>query len=779
MTDGSVSSRGSAPRYRLRTFGTLSLAGPTDDTLLGKHRHQHRRLALLAVLAVTGEEGRSRDQLHALFWPDATQARARHSLEQLLYAIRSSIDEDVFEHADPVRLNSEVIGSDVADFIDALEKDDLERAVGIYRGEFLDGFYLNDAPEFEHWLDGARTRIGRRFSEALEQLAGQAVARQNHDAAVSWHRRLAETDPVSATYATGLIRALMSAGDHAAALRYAEQYGVIVARELGTSAGPAVASLVAEARATTQSASVAAEGIQLPSKAAIQSPRSVMPAPDTPVQPRSRVKPRVWYAAGIFSLLIGAAAWLSARSERQLPIVADRSIAVLPFVNLSGDQADAPLVDGISEEMIVVLNRIPDLRVVPRTSAFAFRDTRASLRTIADSLGVSSILEGSVQKAGSHLRVRVRLVDGATASTRWSETYDRELDHIFSVQAEIAGAVARELDLRIGESALSRIRRPSTTNIAAYELYLRGNDPIHWRSDNGAKVGLDYFRRAIALDPDYSAAYAGLAKMHLRIGFGGDSSISRTERLVLAERAALKAVALDESSGEAHAALGRVKRNSYDVKAAEAEFKRAIELEPANPHFREARAALYTSTGRASEALVESLRAVELDPLSPTANAEVAHALLASRRCEESLARLAKLSSLRPPLNRASAIAAQCHLMMKRSPLAIAEMERVAATSGPRGRALLGYMLARGGRVAEARTILAEMIERSRTTNGDAFDVAIVYAGLGDADRAMTWLERSVDDHSFGFEWLPHIMDEFRRYDGFHRVGARTGLMNR
>jgi len=238
----------STNRYRLRTFGTLALAGPGDQTLLGKDAHQHRRLALIAVLAAAGERGRSRDQLLLLFWPAATQARARHSLEQLLYAIRSSIDEGVFAGVNPVRLNPDVVGSDLADFQDALERNDLEGAVNEYGGAFLDGLYLSDTPEFQQWLDTERARLERSYCDALERLAQKADAAPDHAAAVRWWRKLADTDPVSSKNAVGLIRALMNAVDHAAALQFAERYEAIMARELGTSVGPAVAEIVAEVR---------------------------------------------------------------------------------------------------------------------------------------------------------------------------------------------------------------------------------------------------------------------------------------------------------------------------------------------------------------------------------------------------------------------------------------------------------------------------------------------------------------------------------------------------
>jgi TolB-like protein/DNA-binding SARP family transcriptional activator len=775
----------SADRYRLRTFGTLALAGPQDDTILGKHGHQRRRLALLAVLAAAGQQGRSRDQLLLLFWPDATQSQARHSLDQLLYAIRSSVDEAVFAGMNPVRLNREVVSSDVGEFQDALERGDIEAAVEQYKGPFLDGFYLSDAPEFEQWLSAERASLERSYSGALERLAQNAEAAQDHVAAVRWWRKLAETDAVSSKNATGLIRALMNAGDHAAALQHAEHYEAIVARELGTSVGPAVANLVAEVRAKTKTEPVTV--LRSPSLPPRPKPHAQsMPAESTPVDqlqpqrsPRRRAAPYAIGAIVIFAI-IATTVWLRASRRDNTPTAsAERSIAVLPFANVSGDQQNAALVDGLSEEMIAVLAKIPNLRVIARTSAFAFRNSYAGVRRIGDSLGVSNILEGSVQKIGSQLRVQVRLVDARDGSTRWSEIYDRELKDIFSVQSEIAGAVARELDLRLGASALARIKHGSTRNIAAYELYLRGNNPVLLRSDSGARAGLEYFRQAIALDPNYAAAYAGLARMQMRSPFVDNRELSLRDRVPLAEQAALKAVAFDDSLGEAHATLGLIRRANYDLASAESELKRAVALEPTTARFHEFLVQLYVLTQRPAEALVEARRALELDPLSPTANAELAHALLASDRCDEALAQLENLRSLRPPLLRASTIAAQCYARKRMWPEAIAELQRVSVNAGSRGQALLGYTLARAGRTEEARRILITLLDRSRRINGGTFEVALVYVGLGDNDQAFAWLDKAVDDRSLVFDWLPIVVDNLRPDPRFDRLRRRIGLQKR
>jgi DNA-binding SARP family transcriptional activator len=198
------------------------------------------------MLAAAGEQGRIRDQLHTLLWPDATLAHARHSLEQLLYAIRTWISDDVFAGANPVRLNPMVISSDVGQFQAALERGDLEAAVDEYRGPFLDGFYLNDAPEFERWLDARRAILERSYIGALEQLAETAEASRDYATAMRRWRKLAETDPICGKNATGVIRAMMNTGDHAAALQYAQHYEAVVAQQLGVRVAPAVANLVAE-----------------------------------------------------------------------------------------------------------------------------------------------------------------------------------------------------------------------------------------------------------------------------------------------------------------------------------------------------------------------------------------------------------------------------------------------------------------------------------------------------------------------------------------------------
>ena len=783
-----------AQRHRLTTFGTLSLASPAGDTVLGGHGHHRRRLALLAVLAATGDRGRSRDQLLALFWPEATQARARHSLDQLLYALRGTIDESVFAGVNPLRLNPEVIGSDVGEFNEAMQRGDDRTAAEIFRGPFLDGFYLSDAPEFERWVESERSRLAASHASALERLARSADAAGEHEMAIRWWGALTDVDPLSSRHAAGRIRALVAAGDHAAALQFARRYESAVEEELGTRVDPAITTLVNELRVSAHVEPRSPLGVSThpPPRAHTASvvggvtlghvgPAPVLATPDGATPRRSTLRRRgaVYAIAALLIVSLTAAMLWRSRSERAATVGSAPSIAVLPLANLGGDPGDAALVDGLSEELLAVLAKLGRLRVIAHGSAAAFKSGDAAARRIADSLGVSHVLQGGVQRAGSRLRVQVRLVDARDGSTRWAETYDRELRDVFAVQSEIAGAVARELDLRLGTGALARIARGPTHNIAAYELALRGNDPAVLRSDTAARRGLENFQQAVALDSTYAAAWAGLARRHLRVSSNNDTVMSRRARLALAERAALRAIALDDSLAEAHLSLAGIRRINLDMASAEAELRRAIDLDPMNARLHVALAQRYIVSRRPDLALAEARRAVALDPLSASATAEVAHALQASGRCDEALAQLAPLRSLRPPLLRASYIAAQCYVRKRMWPEAIAEARRNLGVTGTRGLPLLAFVLARAGRVDETRRILATLLDQAARDDGSAMDVAVVYAALGENDEAFAWLDRAVEERSFVAELHGDLVASLESDPRYERFRTMLGIQKR
>ncbi|MGH7573251.1 MAG: BTAD domain-containing putative transcriptional regulator, partial [Gemmatimonadota bacterium] len=532
------------PSFRLETFGTLILRGIEGRTVVADHGQKGVRLALLAVLASAGERGCSRDRLLLLFWPDASQKRARHSLEQLLYTMRKSMGEDLFLGVNPIRLNGAVITSDIGDFQHALEVGDPEAVVGHYQGPFLDGFYLSDSPEFEQWMIAERAGLEGVYVKALERRAQSAEAAEEYETAVTWRQKLCDTDPLSGRHAIALMQALADAGDHAAALRHADEYDRLVNQELGTGMGPEIATLAAALRARgdveppSRSPDADAFPLKRPSPVASRSPESET-GRDPPAARRAEAKPLrriVPYATA--GLAVAALAFAATRLRDAPPVgpaatTSETSIAVLPLANVSGDPADAGLADGMTEELIAVLARSGDLRVIASTSVFALEERSLDVRQIADSLRVSHVVEGGLQKIGSRLRMQVRLVDARDGTTLWSETYDRAFEDVFAVQEEIARAVAQELDVQLagGDRPGSSLVRHQPKSLAAYEWYLRGMDVgRRQRHEQDA----EYFQRAIAADTTYAAAYAGLARTYILMSPGPD----RREFEADAERAA-------------------------------------------------------------------------------------------------------------------------------------------------------------------------------------------------------------------------------------------------
>ena len=780
MTTATTDTPKSAARFHLRTLGTLALTNSAGESILGGHGHHKRRLALLSVLAAAGDRGRSRDQLMLLFWPEATQTRARHSLDQLLYALRNLLGEDVFAGVNPVRLNDAVIASDVGDFLSALERNDPAAAAGAYGGTFLDGFFLGESPEFEQWVDAERGRLTTRYTETLDELARASAATNDLAGAARWRRALAKTDPLSGHYAADYMRALANAGDSATAIRHGERYAELVARELGVDAGAEVRRIVDELR---ESATRRIDDSAARPDARLRAHGDSGAAPESGSAPddlRRLRRGAHWsfliVAGGLVAALaVVGAWWMGARSRLRHP--ADRSIVVLPFANVGGNPSDAAIVDGLSEELIAVVARLGQLKVIARNSAFAFRKSELDVRRIADSLGVTYVLTGSVQRDSAHLRVNVELVDARDGSTRWAESYDSELRDIFRVQSEIAGAVARELDVRLGAGQLASIKRGSTANPAAHELYLKGNDPTMLRSDSAVQVALGYVDEAIRLDPNFAAAYSARARLLGRARAGDDTSASRLERLALAEQSVLKALALDDSLADAHAVFGNMRRNRFNIATAETELKRAAALDPTDGRFHEWLAQVYITRARPVEALAEGRRAVELDPLSPTANAELANALVANHRPDEALAVLAPLKSLPKPLLRARPIAAHAYAQKQMWTEAIAEMSRNASNELPSGRAFLGYLVGRAGRTNDARAILASMLDWERRSGGDEVDIALIYTGLGDKDQAFAWLDRVNGDHvGEGYEWLAMTLADLEPDPRVESVRKRVGI---
>jgi adenylate cyclase len=334
---------------------------------------------------------------------------------------------------------------------------------------------------------------------------------------------------------------------------------------------------------------------------------------------KHRARTRWAAIAAALLLLIGvvtAFVIVSKKSAQSISTIPEKSIAVLPFESLSEEKANAYFTDGIPEEILTRLAKIADLKVISRTSTQQFQSKPANLSEIAKQLGVANILEGSVQRSADQVRVNVQLVKAATDAHLWADTFDRKLTDIFTVESEIAKAVADTLQAKLSGKEQSTIAARPTENSEAHDLYLKGRYFFGKRTADDFKRAIDYFHQAIAKDPNYALAYAGLADSYVLLpGYSNESSSA--ELFSKARAAAEKALAIDKNLAEAHVSLGLVLNDAdLNLKAAKREYGRALEL---NPNYAAAHYFLGISVlaplGQVDQAIVELKRAVELDPL--------------------------------------------------------------------------------------------------------------------------------------------------------------------
>jgi TolB-like protein/class 3 adenylate cyclase len=426
------------------------------------------------------------------------------------------------------------------------------------------------------------------------------------------------------------------------------------------------------------------------------------------------------------------------------------SIAVLPFVNMSRDEDNEYFADGLAEELLNVLSKIRGLRVASRTSAFSFKGTKVDIPTVAQKLNVANILEGSVRKAGKRVRITAQLIEVATDSHLWSESYDRELEDIFAVQDDIAQSVVKELrSALLGErpdaSATAAVKaevqaaaKGRGENVEAYRLYLHGRffeDRLTLK-DTAKAIG--YYRQALELDPEYALAWAGLSRAHSNQG--GYWEMEVPAAFAKARDAAQRALQLDPELAEGHAALGEILRlHDWDWKGADASLRRALELAPGNAQVMRDAGNLAGNLGRPDEALALVRRAVMLDPLSASTHRTLARLSFFADRLDEAEAAAQKALELNPQSGLTHFWLGLVRLGQGRLDEAQEMFERETHQTFH----LLGLSQVNHarGRSAESGAALQELIEKDAASA--AYQIALGYAYRGDMDLAFEWLERA------------------------------------
>jgi TolB-like protein/tetratricopeptide (TPR) repeat protein len=485
------------------------------------------------------------------------------------------------------------------------------------------------------------------------------------------------------------------------------------------------------------------------------------PSSVAPIAPPVRIRLGRWgttlsVSAGAILILaalvrLNVGGWRDWRARQPGPAGAPniRSLAVLPLANLSGDPEQDYLADGMTEELITELAKVGSLKVISRTSVMHYKGANKTLPQIARELNVDGVVEGSVQRSGERVRITAQLIRAATDEHLWAEEYERDSRDVLVMEEEIARDITKEVRVRLTpeENALLAGARPIDPQ--AHEAYLKGRFYWYKRTDKDLKKALEYFQQAIEKDPNYAAAYDGLADCYLELTEYG--SLSTSEARPKAEAAARKALEIDPSLAEAHATLAGIRDLiDWDWVDAEQEYKRAIELNPNYATSHDWYSLYLAEMGRTAEAIAEGRRAQQLDPLSPRANSVVCWQLYFARRYDEAIEQARKTLELDADYMPAFWCSGAAYAEKADFKEAIAELQRAVTLSGGSTeiQAWLGYTYAVAGKRDQALAILEQLKNRSKHEYVAPNRFAEIYTGLGDKDQAFKWWSKARDERS-------------------------------
>jgi len=455
-------------------------------------------------------------------------------------------------------------------------------------------------------------------------------------------------------------------------------------------------------------------------------------------------------------------------------------IAVLPLENISPDSNDRYFADGLTEELIGTLSKIRGLDVVSRTSILPYRDRAKNVGEIGRELNVGTILEGSVRKSGSRVRVAVQLIDTTDDKHLWGENFDRNLEDVFAIQGEVAERVASALQIRLREETRAMIGKPLTRDALAHTLYLKGRSHRHRAEEESIMTAVGYFEQAVLRDPAFALAWAAMAEAYHYIGFfeilPSEQAYSRAVEL------GRRAVQFDDSLAPAHLALAEASFDSGDSASGSAHLRRVIELDPSSSeaHLLAGRWLLFFR--RFPEAVTETERALELDPMSPFTMTRAAAWLMYSGETQRAAHLFERVLEMDPDSTFARGNLGLCHVREGRVDEGIAEIKRSIDLPGRSGASApygdLVYALTRAGRVDEARQTLDGMLSAHAEHGSGATSIAAGYASLGDRDQALAWLETSLQERA---GYLPTIQidfafDDMRADPRFQSVVEKLGF---
>ena len=662
----------------------------SGDAALSGPPAQRHRIALLTLIVATWPQPLSRDRAMALLWPERDLANARRLLNLAVHVLRSALGEGaIVSTGDGLLMNPSRLSCDLHELRTAIAADASERVVRLYTGPLLDGFHLDDSTEFGYWLDERRSDISHAYIGALLVLAERQEQSGDVHGRVGTCRRLVAVDPHSGVHAQALMHALDAAGDRAGANHHASEHAHRLRVDLDLQPDPEVVALAQQLRGAARR----------------------QPALNAPGHAHSA------------------------------------SVAVLPFRNLSADPEHEYFADGITDDVIANLSKIRALNVISRTSVMRFKQRQHSLKEIGTTLGITTLLDGSVRHAGDRVRIVATLVDVETDRQLWAETYDRQMTDIFSIQTDVALQIAAALKAELSPDEQTRVRRKPTTDVEAYRLFLQGRRWLIKYTPEAIVRAIEYFDRAIARDPTFALACATLAMAYTELAEVG--AIAPDVAYRHTANAATNALRLDPELGAAHCTMGYLKTvREHDWAGAEQDFKRALELSPSYADAYNLYGRLCAALERYDEAIALALRAQELDPVAH--RVDVATTLLRAGRYDQAVLRAEDAVEVDPGYDRVRATLGWAYFFSGRQAEGVAELERAVSVSPGNSMWLgqLGEAYAMVGEVAKAREILRALEELAESGYVSPYHFAYVYTGLGDADQALDCLERAVAERT-------------------------------
>ncbi len=699
--------------FSLKVMGGLAL--DSDTGAVPAAARQKRRLGLIALLAVAGPRGMSRDKAQAYLWAESSSANARHALDQLLYATRHALGANPFVSVGgELQLDASVVCSDVSEFTAAIKAHSWGDAVALYGGPLLDGVHLSNAGDVDSWIDGERATLQRDYQRALETLARNAAAAGDSFAAVGWWRKLALSDPLSSRVAIETVGALAAAGEHAAAIQHVHAFERRVRSELGVEPDPTIRKLLA--------------GLAPPAVA------TASPATNTP-----RLT----------------------------------SVAVLPFMFLGEVENSRALSLGFADALITIFGNLDDIAVAP-TSAILNYSADTDPAQVCRDLDVGHALQGTVQTLGARWRVSTHLFDAARGKITLSEKHDFTLDSMFEVQDEIGRRVVESLQRRFPRTVPTS-RERYTADREAYGEFMTGLSESVSDAQATLRSAAAHLTRAVERDPEFALAHATLSFVSMDIHNTWDP---QQVWLSQAEEHCRRALELDPMLAEGHLArawiLWSPARNFQHIEAIAA-LERVLTLRPNLERAHNRMSGICLHIGRLAEAGVAHEKARCVNPKTRSGNLEWIHILSGDFvRAEESAEAwfcerpnnlYAVYTRVLPPL-----LSGNLNLAEQRLAVALAR-----APGDPLIVSAKGMLHARRGEAEAALSCARSAFESPRSfghTHHTTYQIACIYAVLGETESALGWLERSA---SCGFAcWsflrLDPYLENLRAHPAFIRL---------